>query len=228
MNHYRLEQVGLYLSVAVTLFMSILGISFGVWIESDAILLDGFFNVISLLMAGATLWVAWLQQQPESSHFQFGYLGFVPLVNVIKGVLFFTLSLFALFSALAALLHGGRYLNANSAILYASIAAFGCLITALVQRKMAHQTRSAMLEVDAKNWFINGLISLSVGVAFGLVSLMKDTPFSGFIPYADPTIVTVLVLITLPVPCQIVLQNANQLLLGAPDATVQKEIKNVI
>ncbi|MGK7931460.1 MAG: cation diffusion facilitator family transporter [Microcystaceae cyanobacterium] len=226
-NPQKLEKVGLSLSSGVTLFMSILGISFGIWIDSNAILLDGFFNVVSFLMSIVTLWVAWLQTQPENPRFQFGYISFIPLVNLSKGLLIFTLSLFALVSAISTILHGGRSLNANVAVIYALIAGVGCIVTAFIQRKMATQTRSIMLTIDAKNWIINGLISLSVGIAFGLVSLIKNTGLSWFIPYADSTIVTVLVLVTLPIPIQIILQNLKQLLLGAPNSELQQQIKQI-
>lgn len=226
MTNYRLEQFGLYLSLAMTFLMSVLGISFGVWIESEAILLDGFFNVVNFLMASGTLWIAWLQRQPESPRFHFGYLSFVPLVNLSKGLLILTLSLFALFSAISTLLHGGRMLNANLAVIYAIIAASGCLITAFIQRGIAQKNPSAMLDVDSKNWSINGLISLAVGMAFSLVAFLKNTPWAWFIPYADSTIVAVLVLGTIFIPIQIILQSANQLLLGAPSTEIQKQIKN--
>ena len=96
MNHEKLEKLGLYLSLWGALFMSILGISFGLFIESEAILLDGFFNVISFIMALASLWISWLVRQPEGKQFQFGYLSFIPLVNLSKALLIFVLSLFAL------------------------------------------------------------------------------------------------------------------------------------
>ena len=98
------EKIGLNLSIFVTLFMSILGISFGIFIQSEAILLDGFFNVVSFIMALITLGVAWLQKQPENENFNFGYLSFIPLVNLIKGLLIFLLSFFALTSAVTAIL----------------------------------------------------------------------------------------------------------------------------
>ncbi len=67
--------------------MSFLGITFGLIAPSEAILLDGFFNVISVLMAGVSLWVSWLLKQPESEDFQFGYALFEPLVNLGKDLL---------------------------------------------------------------------------------------------------------------------------------------------
>ncbi|MDJ0845279.1 MAG: cation transporter [Crocosphaera sp.] len=227
MNPEKIEKIGLNLSIVVTLFMSILGISFGIAIKSEAILLDGFFNVVSFMMALITLGVAWLQKQPENEQFNFGYLSFIPLVNLIKGLLIFLLSLFALTSAVTAMLHGGRTLNANVAVIYALIAAAGCLITALIQKKIAQQTRSLMIEVDAKNWLINGLISLCVGVAFGIVIFIKNTALAWFVPYADSTLVIILILITLPVPIQIILDSLKQLLLASPKAKIKQEVKQL-
>ena len=151
MNREKTEKFGLNLSIFVTLFMSALGIGFGVSIQSEAILLDGFFNVVGFLMALITLGVSWLQKQPENEYFNFGYSSFIPLVNLIKGLLISLLSLFALTSAITAILHGGRNLNANVAVIYALIAATGCLVTALIQKRIAKKTRSIMIEVDAKN-----------------------------------------------------------------------------
>ncbi|HAC63099.1 MAG TPA: cation transporter [Cyanothece sp. UBA12306] len=223
----KLEKIGLYLSIFGSLFMSILGISFGLFLESEAILLDGFFNVISFMMALASLYIAWLVRQPEGKQFQFGYLSFIPLVNLSKALLIFILSLFALFSAITALLHGGRMLNPGMGVIYAIIASSGCLIIAISQHFIAKKTGSSMVIVDAKNWLINGLISLSVGIAFGFVTFTQRTSWSNLVPYADPIIVTVLVLITLPVPIKIIIESSNQILLGAPESDIQQQLRLV-
>lgn len=227
MNPEKIERFGLNLSIFVTLFMSALGVGFGVFIQSEAILLDGFFNVVNFIMALITLGVAWLQKQPENKYFNFGYFSFIPLVNLIKGLLIFLLSLFALTSAITAILQGGRTLNANIAVIYALIAAGGCLITALIQKKIAQKTRSIIIEVDAQNWLINGLISLSVGVAFTIIIFIKNTTLSWFIPYSDSTLVIILVLITLPVPIKIIIDSLKQLLLASPSTTIHQEIKQL-
>ena len=222
------EDFALKLSIVGTSGMSFLGIIFGLIAPSEAILLDGFFNVISLLMAGVSLWVSWLLKQPESEDFQFGYALFEPLVNLGKGLLIGMLSLFALFSSIVALLNGGRSLNAEIGIIYAAIAATGCLIIAFIQRNIAKKNNSPMVQVDSQNWLINGTISLSVGIAFIIVSFIEKTSWSGFVPYADPTLVTVLVSITLPVPIKIIIESLNQLLLGSPSLVVRQQIRTVI
>ncbi|MGK7875924.1 MAG: cation diffusion facilitator family transporter [Xenococcaceae cyanobacterium] len=227
MNSHHLEERALQLSTWGALGMAGLGITFGLLTPSDAIMLDGFFNLISFVMAGASLWVLWLVRQPEDEYFQFGYATFEPLINLSKGLLIAVVSLFALFSAINTLLHGGRALNTGLAIPYAAIAASGCLIIAGIQTTIAKKTGSPMIQVDSQNWFVNGLISLSVGVAFLIVAFIKGTQWSGFVPYADSTIVTILVIMTSPIPIQIIIENLNQLLLGAPNSAVQQRVKGL-
>lgn len=222
------EKFALKLSVFGTLFMSILGISFGLYIQSEAILLDGFFNFISLLMAIATLWVSWLISKPANKLFQFDYLNFIPLVNVIKGLLILTVSLFALASSVIAIIEGGRTMNAGLAVIYSIIAASGCLIIALIQRNIGKKTCSTMVIVDAQNWLVNGLISLSVGIAFTIVVFIQGTSFAWFIPYSDSTIVIVVVLISIGVPSQIIIKGVKQLLLAAPSSKIQTKLEKIL
>ncbi len=228
MSQKKLETLALRLSVFGTLFMSILGISFGLWIQSEAILLDGFFNFISLSMAIVSLWVSWLITQPKNQYFQFDYLSFIPLINAIKGLLILTVSLFALASSVVAILNGGRNMDAKLAVIYAIIAAGGCLIISLVQHNLGKKTNSTMVIVDAQNWLVNGLISLSVGIAFTIVVFIKGTSFEWFIPYSDSTIVILVVLVSIGVPTKIILQSIKQLLLGAPSSNIQQECNNIL
>ena len=227
MNNHQLEHLALQLSTWGALGLALLGITFGLVVPSEAIMLDGFFNLIGFVMAGISLWVAWLVKQPDNEYFQFGYASFEPLINLIKGLLIALLSLIALFSAIDALLHGGRLLDAGIAIKYAAIAAACGLVIALIQTEIAKKTGSPMVKVDAKNWLVNGLISLSIGFAFILVGFIKDSQWSGFVPYADPTIVTTIIIITSPIPIGIILDNIRQLLLGSPQSAMRQHIEQL-
>ena len=227
MNNRQLEQLALRLSTWGALSLAVLGITFSLIASSEAIMLDGFFNLISFVMAGISLWVAWLVKQPDNEYFQFGFASFEPLINLIKGLLITILSIFALCSAIDALLHGGRMLDAGIAIKYSAIAAACCLAIALIQTGIANKTNLPMVRVDAKNWFVNGLISLSIGVAFIFVGLIKGSQWSRFIPYADPTIVTAIIILTIPIPIRIILDNIRQLLLGSPQSAMRQHIEQL-
>ncbi len=227
MNDRQSEQLALQLSTWGALGLALLGIAFGLLVPSEAIMLDGFFSLISFVMAGISLWVAWLVRQPDDEDFQFGYASFEPLINLVKGLLIAVLSIFALCSAIDALLHGGRVLDAGVAIQYSAIAAISCLIIALIQTRIANKTNLPMIRVDAKNWFIDGILSLSIGFAFIIVGLIEGTQWSRVTPYADPTIVTVIILLTSPIPIRIILNNIRQLLLGSPQSAVRHHIEQL-
>jgi predicted Co/Zn/Cd cation transporter (cation efflux family) len=228
-NHRRLEQRSIYISMLTTFSMSIFGISFGIWIQSDAVMLDGFFNVVNCLMAIASLWTTKLIIKPEGKLFNFGYAGFVPLLNLCKGLLVFGISIFALSSAVTALFHGGTPAKTGIAVVYAAIAATGCLIVAIMQRFLAKKTASPIVKVDAQNWLINGMISLAVGVSFSIATFLQQTDWGAwFVPYSDPTIVTVLVLIAFPIPVTIILTSLKQLMLGVASEEVQNKVKGLV
>ncbi len=124
-------------------------------------------------MAGISLWVAWLVKQPDNEYFQFGFASFEPLINLIKGLLITILSIFALCSAIDALLHEGRVLDTGIAIKYAAIAAGCCLAITLIQTGIANKTNLPMVRVDAKNWFVNGVISLSTMETFSVKQILS-------------------------------------------------------
>ncbi|MGF1488916.1 MAG: cation transporter, partial [Prochloraceae cyanobacterium] len=181
MNSQKLEKFALKLSVFGTPFLTILGISFGLWIQSEAIILDGFFNLISLIMALASLWVSWLISQPASKYFQFDYLNFIPLVNLIKGLLIVITSLLALILSIITIFNGGRNLDSQIAVLYAIIAAITCSIIAVIQRYIAQKNSSTMVIVDSQNWLINGLISLALVIAFSFIRVLENSAYNWFL-----------------------------------------------
>ncbi len=219
------ERQALIITAIGNFCLSLLGIGFSLYVNSDSVLLDAFFNVISFVMSLGTLWIAWLLHQPENRWFQFGYVGFVPLTNVIKGLLVLLVSLFAGIDSVQAILEGGRDANSTLVILYAIIAATSCLSVAVYQFQVNRRVNSPLIRVDAVNWLINGVISLSVGLTFGLVLVMKDTVWAGFIPFADPTLVIILVVISFPIPVKTIVKSVHQLLLGAPDTQTQAQLR---
>jgi len=109
----HLDHFALITTSVGNFLLAFLGIGFSLFVNSESILLDGFFNIISFIMSLGTLWIAWLLRQPESLGFQFGYVGFVPLTNLIKGLLIVAVSLFAGISALQAILTGGQAANST-------------------------------------------------------------------------------------------------------------------
>jgi len=151
----KIESSALRRSAWLYFFMALLGGGFAYLSASEAILLDGFYSFISLLMTFVAQRVAKLVQTPYTEQFHFGFAHFEPLLNVVRILLVLAIATFAAVSALLALLDGGRPLNAGSAVVYGIIAAAGGLSMAWVQRCASKRANSPILAVDARNWLID-------------------------------------------------------------------------
>ena len=216
------EAAAIRISAYATAFFGVLGTSFGVWLDSEAILLDGLFNWVSFVMALVSLRVASLVERPGDAEFPFGYAAFEPAVNSTKAFLVLGVSVFALIGAIRTILDGGNPLAAGWAIVYAGVAATGCFSTGLYQGRVAKEIGSPLLAVDAKNWMVNGVISSTVGLAFGLALVIRGTSFGWFVPFVDPSLVVVLVLLTLPIPAKMAIAGLGELLaFRPPDADLE-------
>jgi cation diffusion facilitator family transporter len=219
------ESFAIRLSAATNVLLGVLGIGFGVYVSSDAILLDGLFNWVSFVMALLTLRVAKMVARPDDEKFHFGYAYFEPLINAVKALIVLGVGILALVGAIEALAHGGRALDPGPALLYAGIAVAGCLLLAVLQRRLAKTTGSPLVEVDAKNWFVNGAISAAVAVAFLVALLAQGTSWEWIVPYVDPVLVCALVVLTLPIPVKMALQGIGEMLHVAPEPAEQQRVR---
>ncbi len=219
------EKKALKLSAGMALFMAALGITFGLLTQSDAIMLDGFFSLVGFAMAVVTIRVAWLVQQPPDEHFHFGYAQFEPFLNTVKGLLMLGVSGFAVAGAVDALLHGGRDLNAALAVVYAIIALSGCFVVAGLQRRAARRTGSPLLEVDYRNWLIDGILSGVVALVFVAALILGRTDWAHVVPYIDPVLVIVVVLAIIAVPLGIIREGAREILGFAPAPAMQADVR---
>jgi predicted Co/Zn/Cd cation transporter (cation efflux family) len=134
-------------------------------------------------------------------------------------------SVFALVAAIDSILSGGRMLDASVAIIYASVAVTGCFALAAYMHHAAQQTGSTLVAVDAKGWLLDGIISSAVLLAFLAMFLLRDSGWTAYLPYVDPALVAVLVVIALPLPLLILRENMREVLAMAPRKAIQDEIR---
>jgi len=222
----QLERRALWRSVWGNLFFAGLGFGFAASSESEAILLDGFFSLVAFVLSLLTIRVARLVQGPANEWFHFGFAAFEPMLNTVKGLLLLGICGFSMVSAINALMHGGRALNPGWALVYAVVAALGAGLLAVVQNRAAKATGSPLLEVDVKNWKIDSLLSAGIGVAFLAAFLLRDSQWSGFLPYVDPTLVVLLVVIMIRDPIKIVVEGVGELLAVSPEESIQRQVRD--
>ncbi|GHB96274.1 cation diffusion facilitator family transporter [Cerasicoccus arenae] len=222
------EQRALKYSVWGNLSLGVLGIVFAALCHSDAVLLDGVFSLINFGVALLSLKVARMVMRPTDDRYPFGYAYYEPILNLGKGLIIATVCLLGLYSSAGALFHGGREIAAGIAFFYAiSASGIGLFIT-LTLRAFAKKCHSPIVDVDAKNWLLDTVLSGIIAVALLGVYLLENSRFRDWAPYADPVAVMVLCLIFMPVPIRIIRENWAQVLGQNVDAKLLKDAREAM
>ncbi len=228
MEKTGLEGKALRISIFGYFLLGILAVVFALKSQSEAIMLDGFFNFVSFMMSLLTLYVSNLLRIPYNKYFQYGFMPFEPFVNVVKGLIILVVCGFALVSSIAALIDGGRELSPGMAVIYSLIATIGCIVVFLIQKRCANKVDSPLLALDIATWKLSGFISSAVAIGFGAAYVLSRTEYSWIVPYVDPVMVVVLVLVMIRLPLSALKEGIGDLLLGAPPGEMQSAIREMI
>ncbi len=224
----RAERKYLWIATLGNAILGVMGIAFAYVAHSDAILLDGVFNLTYFVTGLFTLRVAKLIQRGDTQDFPFGYAFFEPLINGIKGILVLGVTLMALVDAIEALATGGRIINAGPAVVYGALATLSCWLLVLLTRRGAKKTGSPLIRADAENWLVNAAISTAVLAAFAGIFALKESDWAFLIPYVDPALVLLVCLISISVPIRMAWRALMELLNRAPQPEITEQVTNII
>ncbi|WP_309398629.1 cation diffusion facilitator family transporter [Cerasicoccus maritimus] len=222
------EHRALRTSIWGNLVLGVLGLVFAVFSRSDAVLLDGVFSMINFVVALLSLKVAKMIMRPTNDRYPFGYVYYEPMLNLGKGLLIGLVCLLAFVSSVEALIHGGRQIEAGIAFFYAAAAAGIGGFIAYTLRSLARKCSSPIVEVDAKNWLLDTILSAIIAVALLVVYLLQDSSLSKWTPYADPAAVLVLSLIFIPIPINIIRHNWAQIVGRNVDEQLLADAKKLL
>ncbi len=225
---YKAERRYLLIAAVGNALIGGTAIVFSFIASSQAILLDGLFNLAYFATGLFTLRVARLVQLGDDEDFPFGYGYFEPLINGVKGILVFGVTMMAFVGAVEALLTGGRSIAAGPAIIYGSVATLACCVLAFITHRGAKRTGSPLIRADAENWIVNGAVSAGVLIAFVGVLKIQDTALAFLAPYIDPVVVLLVIALSISVPVRIAWQALMELLNRAPRPEIVKQVRSIV
>lgn len=210
------------------LVISVLGFVFAVLTKSQAILLDGVYALVSVIMAALAAQVVRMVDKPSSKSFHFGYAHFEPLLNLIRGLLIFAICAYGLVSTIAVLVSGGREIHAEIAIFYTALSALWCAGIFWYQRQLARKLGSPVLAVDARTWLVDGVLYAGETGAFVVYMLLQPTALAPWLRYADPIFVLIVVGLLMRVPIMTIREGLREVLHRAPPPELQSDVRQRI
>ncbi|WP_434139430.1 cation diffusion facilitator family transporter [Photobacterium leiognathi] len=222
------ERMALKISLAGTIFVASLGIGYGLYVGSNAILLDGMFSFLSMGMTGLSLYTAYLVSKPDDEQFQFGYAHFEPLINVVNGLLILITCLFAFITGVQTIMHGGHDIVLGDAIIYAVLSTVSCFSIYFFETHIARSVDSELVRVDSQEWLVDAILSAAILVGFILVVIFDALGYSKWNAYVNPILVTTLSIAASILPIKVLRRNLKEVLLVAPQDSAQEHVDQVI
>ncbi|WP_371195996.1 cation diffusion facilitator family transporter [Glaciecola sp. SC05] len=228
--HEQKEKSLLRLSLYIAGLFVFVAFGFALITQSGAILFDGVYSLIAFFMALLTLKVANLVQLPDDDRFHFGYTAIEPTLNLFKSIIIIVTCLYAVFSSISSMLQGGNSAEYGLAMIYGVFATIGCFAISAYMKHRGKTLRSDLVGVDARTWFVDGVLSASILLGFAIAYLLEQSDFAVYSPYVDPILLIVLGIAILPIPAKIMLDSLNEVINKAPSeaasAVVEKKLKH--
>ena len=218
----RDEQGVLRTSIAVTLFIALIGIGFGVASGSFSIVFDGVYSLVDASMSGLSLVVVRLITAHTRSarklreRFTMGFWHLEPMVLALNGILLTGVAIYALINAVLSLLEGGRDLEFGLALIYAVLTVIACLTIAILEARANRRINSDFVRMDVKGWVMSASITAALLIAFCVGIAVQGTEWEWISPYIDPAVLGLVCLVIIPLPLSVIRQALADMFLVTP------------
>jgi len=222
----RLEQRTLILSLVCVVVIALGSLAWGLAIESDVVILNGVFSLVSLIGSVLYLTAARLVIRPADRRFQYGYAHVEPMVNSVNGMLVLIICLYAFINGVEGLRAGGSEVDAASVVWFGVVSGLICVAVGTYELWMARRIGSQLLRNDAREWLIDATFSLVTLLGFAVLFVLEDPLRSAWARYADSALVAVLALLFLPIPLGVVGRNVRELLhMSSEDDAITRRVE---
>lgn len=213
----RREQQALRLSIRATLLIGAAGVLSGLLTGSQAIIFDGIYSFVDVLITLLSLIVSQLLAREGSRRFQYGFFHLEPMVTAIGGAILSVACIYAGINAVWNLMSGGHFVSYGKAAIWASLVSLcGAGMYFYIGRK-ARDLDSALLALDASAWLVTAALSVALLASFVFAALLQRTSLSAWVPYVDPLMLLIIAIAVLPVPLNTVVRAMREVLQVAPD-----------
>ena len=230
------EHALLLFSVWMGVVFTVLGISWGMAIQSGAILFDGIYSGFSIILSMLSIMALRMVSMADDhmgksggdDSFPFGRMAFEPLVVAFKSIVIIGVCIYGIVTSVIHLLHGGAQSTSSLlGMLYAVISITVCLFSWLYL-KIRGRGLPMLVQAESEQWLIDTVFSGVVLVGFVISYALTFTDYQQLIPYIDPGIVILGSLYFIRVPLSRFISSVRELLMMAPPNDMQETLRERI
>jgi predicted Co/Zn/Cd cation transporter (cation efflux family) len=218
------ERALLLFSVWMGVLFAVLGVAWGLVIQSGMILFDGIYSGFSIILSILSIIALHLVNQPDDHSFQFGRMAFEPLVMALKSIVIVGVCVYGIVTSVIQIVHGGSQATSSLlGMLYAAISIAACLFSWLYLRLHGKEMPD-LVQAESEQWLIDTVFSAVVLLSFLVSYLLSYTQLDRVVPYIDPGMVVLASVYFVRVPLARFVYSMRELLLMAPATDVQEQL----
>lgn len=205
------------------------GLALGLIVGSLVIVFDGVYSLISLLLTLLSLAASKYINRPSDSNFPFGRAIIEPIVIAFKAAVILIVVGYSLYSAVGALMTGGREVDASIATIFGALNVLGCGYAWWYIANKSKSFSSGLIEAESKQWQMDTLLSVAVTAGFVAAWLITLSPYAEFAVYADPMMMVLMSFYFIKVPFDMLKQAMRELLMMSANKEICEKVdENVI
>lgn len=220
------EQRLLTTSIVVASVIAVLGVGWGWYAGSQAIIFDGAYTALGLLLSWLSLRASRIVAAGPTDAYPFGREALAPLVIMIQGVALLGTLGYAAIASVLSIIHGGSEVEAGAGMLYGAATGAAALAVWLYLRRYARS--SELVGAEAAQWLAGTAMSAGMLVAFGIAAAVGGTPAAWVAAYVDPALVVIAAVALFRIPLRMVRDTGRELLEGAPPESIQAPIRDLV
>ncbi len=222
------EKNMLALSAIGALFFAVLGVAWGIIIDSSMIIFDGLYSLISLFLSVLAICVTRYINKSDFEKFPFGKWVLEPITVVFNSIVLTIMCAINFVNSAKEILAGGKVVDADLALGYSIISILGCLLVYRILAKNNKEVASGIVGAEINQWLMDTLVSVAVLVGFLICIILNKTSLSYFSKYIDPLMVLITSSIFIKVPVTTLIKNFKEILNRNADKDINDEIYTIV
>lgn len=222
------EQKALIVSALGALVMACFAVYMSWYTSSDAILLDGIFNLLSAFLTIGSLAISILLGRGYTKRHPLGFYAYEALMVLVKGLCILGLVIIAIVSNLTTLLEGGREPHLVAMIWYGIPALLINILVWFYCVMVSKRTKTGLIEAECRSWTMNAAITAIILCSLVVVFFLRNTSLGFLSRYIDQILVIVLCFLTFMEPIDLITSSFKELMLQSVTSSSGESFQHVL
>lgn len=224
----KTENKLLKFSAAGGLFFALVGIGWGLFIDSEMIMFDGIYSLISLFLSIISIVICKFIAKNDKVNFPFGKKTLEPIVVAFKSIVLIIMCFITLTNAIKTIRTGGNPVDTGFALIYAILSVIGCGLIYSYMKSKGQKLNSDIIKAESSQWLMDTAISFGVLLGFIILLIIKNTKLNYLTIYVDPIMVIITSVVFLKVPISQFIRVFKEIILVKANDEINNDIYVIV